>query len=97
MIPVQWSTCTTLIPVSMQVSGQPAENAVKFARFESAHFGAHFAQTENSSDNKGFQRLSEILLCFTQLCSDLCRGQMVTLAPGDNKKPGETVLQCAIT
>lgn len=32
-----------------------------------------------------------------QLFSDLCRDQMVTLATGDNKKPGETVLQCAIT
>lgn len=30
-------------------------------------------------------------------CSDLCEGQMVTLATGDSKKPRKTVLQCAIT
>lgn len=46
---------------------------------------------------KDFQRLSESRLGFPQLSLDLCRGQMVTLATGDNKDPGETVLQCAIT
>lgn len=30
-------------------------------------------------------------------CLDLCKGQMVTLATGDSKKPRKTVLQCAIT
>lgn len=36
---------------------------------------------------KVFQRLSEMLLGFPELCSDLCRGQMVTLATGDNRSP----------